>query len=155
MPSTLKHRMSSVNRYDSTVMCLQVLAKEFGAVRYMRNQQQQGQPGKTAVTAAAIEPATGTLTANTMQLLRHAFILMAGDTAHTGMLAGALCQRMNFIVVIVLATMHALGVRVEQQAPWRRCKRNCRIHFAQCSGSVTRADACCVVSLLCWCCCRW
>jgi hypothetical protein len=71
--------MSSISEYQNTVVCLQVLAKEFGAVRYMRDHQQQGQPGKTAVTAAAIEPATGTLTANTMQLLRHAFILLAGE----------------------------------------------------------------------------
>lgn len=57
----------------------QVLAQEFGDVRYMRDHQQPSQPGlSTAAQAAEVEPPTGTLTANTITLLRHAFILIAG-----------------------------------------------------------------------------
>lgn len=77
----------------TVLLCVQVLAKEFGAVRQWRERQQQQlqrQQGKSgagaspasaaaaAVAAAAVDPGTGTLTANTISLLRHAFILIAG-----------------------------------------------------------------------------
>jgi hypothetical protein len=61
-------------------MCIQVLAREFGAVRHCREKQLQDQQGATpAALAAATEAGTGTLAANTMTLLRHAFILIAGE----------------------------------------------------------------------------
>lgn len=61
-------------------MCQQVLAREFGAVRHCREKQQLDQQGVTpAALAAATEAGTGTLAANTMTLLRHAFILIAGE----------------------------------------------------------------------------
>lgn len=66
----------------------QVLAQEFGDVRYMRDHRQPSQPGlSTAAMAAAVEAPTGTLTANTITLLRHAFILIAGVSMHTQVVA--------------------------------------------------------------------
>jgi len=58
------------------VLCLQVLCREFAAVRQWHEQKHRGQAGRPA--AAAIDAVSGTLAANTMSLLRHAYILIAG-----------------------------------------------------------------------------
>lgn len=59
-------------------VCQQVLSNEFSAVRQVREKQRKQPNHGPAPTAAAIEAGTGTLTANTISLLRHAFILIAG-----------------------------------------------------------------------------
>jgi hypothetical protein len=53
---------------------LQVLAKEFVAVRQQRKQTKPG--AATATTAAGLD---NTLPADSISLLRHAFILIAGE----------------------------------------------------------------------------